>query len=65
MSKKDFWTLMFCNLVTVTLLIEHLCGLCLALEIMCIWTSISILAHISILRDYVKVSKFVHHDYTR
>lgn len=65
MSKKDFWTLMFCNLVTVTLLIEHLCGLWLALEIMCIWTSISTLAYISILRDYVKVSKFVHRDYTR
>jgi hypothetical protein len=56
MNKKDFWFLMLCNLVTVTLLIEHLCGLCLSLECLCIWTVISLLIHIAILRDYIQLS---------
>jgi hypothetical protein len=62
MDKKDFWSLMFCNLVTVTLLIEHLCGLCLALELMCIWSIISILIHISILRNYIKLITIIEED---
>jgi hypothetical protein len=62
MDKKDFWSLMFCNLVTVTLLIEHLCGLCLALELMCIWSTISILIHISIIRNYIKLITIIEED---
>ena len=56
MNKKDFWTLVLCNLVTVTLLIECLFGLCLSLECLCIWTLISLLIHIAILRDYIRVT---------
>lgn len=56
MNKKDFWFLMLCNLVTVTLLIENLCDLCLSLECLCIWTVISLLIHIVILRDYIQLS---------
>lgn len=55
MNKKDFWTLVFCNLVTVTLLIERLFGLCLALECLHIWSIISLLVHINILRYYKKL----------
>ncbi len=59
MNKKDFWTLMFCNFVTALLLIEHLSGLDIALECMCVWTIISMLIHIHILKDYVRISVFV------
>jgi hypothetical protein len=55
MNKKDFWTLMVCNLATVVLLIEHLCGLELALECMCFTAIVSCIVHIWILRDYVRI----------
>ena len=62
MNKKDFWFLMFCNLVTATLLIECLFGLCLSIECLCIWAVISLLIHINILRDYTKVTIEVEED---
>jgi hypothetical protein len=53
MNKKDFFGLMFCNAVTLVLLLEHLCGLELALPFMCVWTIISLIVHICILKDYI------------
>lgn len=55
MNKKDFWTLVACNLVTFAILIEHLCGLELAIWCMCAWGIISAIIHINILRDYVQL----------
>ena len=55
MNKKDFWKIMVCNIATVILLIEHLCGLDLALELMCCSAIISLIVFICIMRDYVKV----------
>lgn len=63
MNKKDFWSLMACNFVTLVLLLEHLAGLELALECMCIWTAASMLLHIHILKDYVNISIEVEEDY--
>ena len=59
MNKKDFFTLMACNLTTLVLLIEHFCGMDLALECMCVWTAISMIIHIFILRDYVIIHGYV------
>ena len=59
MNKKDFWTLMACNLTTLILLVEHFCGMDMALECMCVWTMVSMLIHIHILRDYVRLSVVV------
>lgn len=56
MNKKDFWTLIGCNLTTGILLIEHLCGLDKALECMIFWTIISMLIHIHILKDYIRLA---------
>lgn len=56
MNKKDFWTLVVCNFVAIILLIEHLCGLEIALECLCAWMCISMLIHIYILRDYVRLA---------
>lgn len=56
MNKKDFWSLMACNFTTVLLLVEHLSGLEKALECMIIWTIISLLIHIHILKDYVHLN---------
>ena len=56
MNKKDFWTLMIFNIVTVVLAIEHWCGLNLAFEIMLGWTFINLIAHICVLSDYIKVA---------
>jgi hypothetical protein len=53
MNKKDFWTLIIFNFVTLVLLIEHLCGLQLALPFMCVWTIMSLIVHICVLKDYV------------
>lgn len=55
MNKKDFWTLIISDLAVVILLIEHLCGLALALELMCVGAIIATIVHIYILRDYIKV----------
>jgi hypothetical protein len=65
MNKKDFWTLILCNAVAVVLLIQHFCKIPIAFECFCIWTLISMLIHIGILRDYVKVPVFVKEDHTR
>jgi hypothetical protein len=59
MNKKDFFTLMACNLTTLVLLIEHFCGMDLALECMCVWTVISMIIHIFVLRDYVIIHGYV------
>lgn len=56
MNKKDFWTLLICNFGVLVLLIEHLCGLELALNCMIGWCIISLLIHIHILKDYVRFS---------
>ena len=53
MNKKDFRTLITFNLVTLILLVEHWCGLELALAFMCVWTIISLVVHIWVLKDYV------------
>jgi hypothetical protein len=55
MNKRDFWILVVCNITVLALLIEHLCGLDLALWCMCICGVISAIIHIYILRDYVKI----------
>ena len=65
MRKKDFWILMACNLGTLILLIEHLCGLELALLTMCIWTAISMVIHICILKDYIITHEYVKEDNTK
>lgn len=62
MNKKAFWTLMACNFVTLILLVEHLCGLDIALECMCLWTALSMIIHIYILRDYVRLSVVVEEE---
>ena len=54
MQKKDFLMLMLCNLTTVGLLIEHLCGMNLALEFMIVWQMLNMIIHFCILRDYAK-----------
>lgn len=65
MNKKDFWILMVCNFVNLGLLIECLCGVPTAFEFMCGSTIISLIIHICILKDYIRVSHFVKKDYTR
>lgn len=62
MNKKDFWTLVACNFVTLILLVEHLCGLDIALECMCLWTALSMIIHIYILRDYARLSVVVEEE---
>ena len=54
MNKKDFLTLLVCNLASVVLLIEHFAGLELALTCLVGWTVISLIIHICVLWDYVK-----------
>lgn len=54
MNKKDFCGLMRCNAVTVVLLIQTFYNLPIALECLSIWSIISLLIHIGILRDYAK-----------
>lgn len=53
MNKKDFWILVMFNLATLILLIEHWCGLELALPFMCVWTIVSLIVHICVLKDYI------------
>ena len=55
MNKKDFWTLMFCDIAVLIIFVEHLCGLELALECMCFTAIVSCIVHICILRDYVRI----------
>jgi hypothetical protein len=54
-NKKNFIISFACNCTTLILLIEHLCGVNLALECMHIWVGISTIVHIAILRDYLPV----------
>lgn len=65
MNKKDFCMLMLFDFGSFVLLIEHLFGLDLAFGIFSIWTIISMLVHIYILRDYVVTHEFVREDHTR
>ena len=65
MNKKDFWTLIGCNICSLIILFEYICGLELALQSLCLWSVISAIVHINILRNYVVVNKFVRKDYTR
>ncbi len=65
MNKKDFWTLMFFDLISVLLIIECWCGLELALQCMCGWVIATLIAHIRILKNYVISYEFVQEDYTR
>ena len=52
MNKKDFWTLIICCAVSFMLLVEHLCGLQLALPILCGWSIFSlIILTVTILRN--------------
>jgi hypothetical protein len=53
MNKKDFLTLIIFDFVALIMLIEHWCGLELALSFMCVWTAVSMLVHILVLKDYI------------
>ena len=65
MNKKDFWILVLCNITTLILLIEHWCGVPLALEFMCVTSIISMIVHVCILKDYIRFYSFVKEDHTR
>ena len=52
MNKKDFLKLILCDIVMILLLVEYWAGLELALPILCVWTIISLIVHIVILKDY-------------
>ena len=54
-NKKNFINSFAMNGVVIILLIEHLCGVELALEFMHIWAIFSIIVHINILRDYLPI----------
>ncbi len=65
MNKKDFWTLLVMNLTSLILLIEHWCGLEAAIWVLCVWTAVSLITHIWVLRDYVVTYEFVREDYVK
>ena len=65
MNKKDFLTLMMFDLTSLILLIEHLCGLELAIWCLGFWTIISLIVHICIFRDYVVTNVFIREDHTK
>lgn len=57
MNKKDFWTLIICCIGSFVLLVEHLCGLQLALPILCVWSIFSlIILIVTILRNYKPIT---------
>lgn len=56
MNKKDFWTMLGFDFTVFVLLIEHIAGLELAFELMIATTIISLLVHIHILKDYVRLA---------
>ena len=57
MDKKDFWTLIICGAVSFILLVEHLCGLRLALPILCAWSIFSLITlAVTILRNYKPIT---------
>ena len=57
MNKKDFWYTVILNIVSIILLIEHWCGLELAIYFLGGWTVISLIVYINILRNYIVVHK--------
>ena len=61
MNKKDFWSLMLFDIVGSILLIEHLAGLEIALEMFLGWSLISFIVHACVLKDYVRIT--VEEDY--
>ena len=54
MNKKDFLTLLVCNLASAVLLFEFVIGLEAALNCLMVWVAISLVVHICVLWDYVK-----------
>lgn len=56
-NKKNFLNSFVLNCVVIILLIEHLCGVELALEFLYVWLGISVLVHINILRDYIPIKR--------
>ena len=65
MNKKDFWTLLIMDIVSIILLIECWCSLDIAVCCLCAWSIISAIVHICVLKDYVVTFGFVKEDYTR
>ena len=65
MNKKDFITMFVSNFMIVILLVEHLCGLELALETMCVWTIIALIVNIHVLYKYAFIKVFVRKDCTK
>ena len=66
MNKKDFWILMFCDIILAILLIEHFCGLSLALECLIAWALVNVFLHIYMFRKLKVIHyKFIREDYTR
>ena len=53
MNKKDFWSLISCDIGILILLIETYIGLELSLQCLCTWTIVSMIIHIIVLKDYV------------
>ena len=62
MNKKDFWTLVIMNVVSLILLIECCCGLETAICCLCVWTIISMIVHIWVLSFYVRLSIFIEEE---
>ena len=65
MNKKDFWTLMIMNITSLILLVECFCGLDIAVCYLCVWSIISLVTHICVLKDYVFIPVFVREDLTK
>jgi hypothetical protein len=47
-------TLALCNITTALFVLEHCCGLEIALECLAFWIVISLVAHLNVLRNYIK-----------
>ena len=54
-NKKNLLISCSANIAVIALLIQHLCGVNLALECMHVCVGISTIVHIGILRDYLPV----------
>jgi hypothetical protein len=65
MNRQNLMCLITCNVVTTGLLIEYFCGVPHSLELLCVSTVVSLIAHICVLKDHVRLSRFVKEDYTR
>ena len=55
MNKKDFLVSLLLNVVSILLIIEYIWGLELAFSCLILWTIISLLGHMYILRDYIYI----------